>query len=103
MQKDFEVRHSVDKQIQEAKSRSKPSRVKRCLSFTEKVGPEVEEHPLCKSPKIRFVNKIDKVDAALNAVNKKIGNTLWVIKKLEDEKTFRKSLSKKVKKIAGVM
>ena len=94
---------AMQKDAKVAQSRSKPRRAKRCLPFTEKFGPEVDEHPLCKRPKVRFVSKLDKADAALNAVNKQVGSTLWVMKKLGDEKVFRKSLSKKAKKIAGAM
>ena len=74
---------------------SRPSRAKRCLPFTDKA--------VRKRPKVRFVSKLDKADAALNQVNKQIGSTLWLIEKLKDNKAFKKTVAKKPKKIAGAM
>ena len=88
------------KEAKEAKSMSKPRRAKRCLPFTDKVGPEEAPN---KMPKVRFVSKLEKAEAGLNAVNKQVGSTLWVIKKLEDEKAFSKILARKTKKIAASM
>ena len=82
-------------------STSKHRRAKRCLPFTEKYGPKVDAPPKSKRPKVRFVSKLDKAEAGLDAVNKKVGQTLWLVRKLEDDKAFRKILARKSKKIAG--
>ena len=52
---------------------------------------------------MRFVSKLDKAQAGLDAVNKQVGSTLWVVRKLEDEKTLGKIVLKKPKKIAAAI
>ena len=91
---------AAEKAIKEAKNRPKVSRAKRALPFTEKSVPDV---PAYKRPKVRFVSKLDKAAAALDAVNKQVGSTLSLMKKLDDKKAFLKNLTKKPKKIAGPM
>ena len=91
---------AAEQAIKEAKSRPKVSRAKRALPFTEKSLPDV---PAYKRPKVRFVSKLDKAAAALDAVNKQVGSTLSLMKKLDDKKAFMKNLTKKPKKIVGVM
>lgn len=85
---------------QQAAGRLMSSRAKRRLPFTGE-GPQVPRKS--KRPKVRVVSKLDKADAALHQVNKQVGNTLWLLGKLQDKKAFRKSLMKKPKKLAGAM
>lgn len=96
---------AVDKEIKkkEAKSRQKRPKAKRRLPFTETFGPEVDERAPFKRPKVRFVSKLDKAEAGLDAVNKQVGSTLWLVRKLEDEKALGKIVQKKPKKIAAAI
>ena len=95
---------AVDKEIKKKEAkRPKLRRAKRCLPFTEKFGSEADEHAPYKRPKVRFVSKLDKAQAGLDAVNKQVGSTLWVVRKLEDEKTLGKIVLKKPKKIAAAI
>ena len=63
----------------------------------------VDEHGPYKRPKVRIVSKLDKAEAGLEAVNKQVGSTLWVVRKLEDEKALSKIVLKKPKKIAAAI
>ena len=89
---------AVEKEIKkkEAKSRPKIRRATKRRLFR----PVVAEH---KRPKVRIVSKLDKAEAGLAAVNKQVGSTLWVLRKLEDEKALSKIVLKKPKKIAAAI
>jgi len=91
----------VEKEIKKKEDKSRPKirrATKRCLFL-----PVVDEHGPYKSPKVRIVSKLDKAEAGLEAVNKQVGSTLWVVRKLEDEKALSKIVLKKPKKIAAAI
>ena len=71
------------------------SRAKRRLPFTDNNKPKV--------PRLRFVTKLDKVKEAHGKSSKDVQKIVWAQSKLEDQKAWLKTLSKKPEKIASII